>query len=89
MWSPHSIDNGRRAGLLLLALVALGGCASGPKPAADGSGETGANGKPLVTREVTPEAQTLLLETARNSSGELQSEAIQTGRVQTLLIDQA
>ena len=59
MWSPHFINKGRLAGLLLLALVALGGCASGPGPAADGKGETGPDGKPMVTREVSPEAQTL------------------------------
>ena len=58
MWSPHFISTGRLGGLVLIALIATGGCASGPKPAQDAAAE-GPGGQPGATRVVPAEAQTL------------------------------
>ena len=53
MWSPHSIER-LRALVTALAILALAGCASAPKPA-----EVEADAETTEAREVPPEAMTL------------------------------
>ena len=53
MWSPHSIER-LRALVTALAILALAGCASGPRPA-----EVEADAETTEVREVPPEAMTL------------------------------
>jgi tetratricopeptide (TPR) repeat protein len=54
MLSLHFIK-GLRPAVILLVIVTLAGCASGPRPAGDGA----ADGEAAEAREVPPEAQTL------------------------------
>jgi Tfp pilus assembly protein PilF len=52
--------NRSRAGLALLVLLAMAGCASGPRPASEGQqGRAGPDSQSLETREVPPKALTL------------------------------
>lgn len=53
MWSPHSIER-LRALVTALAILALAGCASGPRPT-----EVEADAETTEVREVPPEAMTL------------------------------
>ena len=58
MWLPRSTNVCR--GLAVLAMLALAGCAAGPKPAAkSGGATTGADGQPVAVREVPPKVLTL------------------------------
>ena len=57
MLSRHSTSFARLCGLTILALLLATGCASGPKPAADGNDAAAGDGGAM--REVPPEAQTL------------------------------
>ena len=61
MSSQHCINHMRLAAIAALLLV-LAGCASGPQPGKDstaGNNTVGADGQPLATRDIPPNALTL------------------------------
>jgi tetratricopeptide (TPR) repeat protein len=58
MWLARFTSLGQ--GLVVLAMLALAGCAAGPKPAAENSaGAMGADGQPVAVRDVPSKALTL------------------------------
>lgn len=62
MWLRRFTRHGRSAGLSVLAMLALGGCATGPHSATadrDAAATAGQDGQPGLEREVPPQALTL------------------------------